>query len=387
MSEIRNRIITISGEPASGKSTVIDKLKKDYEAMGYKVHIYSVGHEFRRLAQERELSVGEFNKFVSDRGDIDKLIDEAVAKRGEEINSKERPKEVFIFDSRLAFHNIPSSFSIRLTVDSNVAGQRVFGDNKRGKEDKYATVEEATEQTIKRKKAEIERYLKTYGVNLEDPKNYNLLIDTSFSSIEDIAKVIEQCLELEVERGKLEEELLSLREGIVKVNNKLERIQQIEQRIEKTKYAKKWTSPKTLLPLQSERQTYGGGLASGTLEEMVDKLRKDGYDPSSEIEIAEAYGRKYIIDGHHRNFAAAYVGNTLVPYITVAKDNESVPGYGSTTANMRASCLNKNYLFGHEGFFDKKDEKGNVIETFSYNHVYPGIYNGLKERDDWDDYR
>ena len=148
MSEIRNRIITISGEPASGKSTVIDRIKKDYEAMGYKVHIYSVGHEFRRLAQERGLSVGEFNKFVSDRTDIDELIDAAVAKRGEEINSKERPKEIFIFDSRLAFHNIPNSFSIRLTVDSNIAGQRVFGDKKRGKEDTYSTVEEAKESIL-----------------------------------------------------------------------------------------------------------------------------------------------------------------------------------------------------------------------------------------------
>ena len=36
MSEIRNKIITISGEPASGKSTVVAALKEKYEKLGYK---------------------------------------------------------------------------------------------------------------------------------------------------------------------------------------------------------------------------------------------------------------------------------------------------------------------------------------------------------------
>ena len=34
MSNLINRIITISGEPASGKSTVINRLREDYEKKG-----------------------------------------------------------------------------------------------------------------------------------------------------------------------------------------------------------------------------------------------------------------------------------------------------------------------------------------------------------------
>ena len=56
MSKIKNRIITISGEPASGKSTIIQRLKEDYEKQGYRVHIFSVGHEFRKIAQEKGLT-------------------------------------------------------------------------------------------------------------------------------------------------------------------------------------------------------------------------------------------------------------------------------------------------------------------------------------------
>ena len=129
MSEIKNRIITISGEPASGKSTVIKKLKDDYEKKGYKVNISTIGHEFRRIAQERGLTIQEFNEYIEKRSNIDKFIDGEVKKQGELINLQDRPNEIFIFDSRLAFHNIPKSFSVRLTVDDIIAGKRVFEDD------------------------------------------------------------------------------------------------------------------------------------------------------------------------------------------------------------------------------------------------------------------
>ena len=199
MLKINNRVITISGEPASGKSTVIKKIKEDYENKGYKVHIFSVGHEFRKIAQEKGLSIEELNEYMKKRGSIDKLIDSTVEQRGKEINSKERPNDIYIFDSRLAFYNIPESFSVRLTVDDNIAGERVFGDNKRGKVDSYSTLQEAIESTQNRKKSEVERYFKRYGVNLQDPDNYRLVIDTSFARVEDISSVIEECLELELQ--------------------------------------------------------------------------------------------------------------------------------------------------------------------------------------------
>ena len=52
MDEIRNNIITISGEPSSGKSTVIRTLQEKYTKMGYTVHIEPVGHYWREAAVE-----------------------------------------------------------------------------------------------------------------------------------------------------------------------------------------------------------------------------------------------------------------------------------------------------------------------------------------------
>ena len=46
----------------------------------------------------------------------DTLIDEGIKRTGEEINSVNRPDEIWIVDSRLAFSNIPDAFSVRLTT-------------------------------------------------------------------------------------------------------------------------------------------------------------------------------------------------------------------------------------------------------------------------------
>ena len=37
MENIRNKIITISGEPASGKSTVVKEIKSKYEKQGFNI--------------------------------------------------------------------------------------------------------------------------------------------------------------------------------------------------------------------------------------------------------------------------------------------------------------------------------------------------------------
>ena len=55
MEKIRNKIITISGEPASGKSTAVSAIKNKYEKMGYNVHIISVGKVFREMAIKQYL--------------------------------------------------------------------------------------------------------------------------------------------------------------------------------------------------------------------------------------------------------------------------------------------------------------------------------------------
>ena len=202
MEEIKNRIITISGEPASGKSTTVEKLIEKYRNLGLSVHVISTGELFRQRAKSEYLKmypdktdanladIQADETFAKKRAEIDSAIDGYIEQKGKEINTVKRPNDVYIIDSRLAWHNIPKSFAVRLTVDEVIAGQRVFQDKTRGSEDSYATVEEAIEKTRQRKLGEIERYKQRYGVNLVNPENYDLIVDTSDSNTEQLADII-----------------------------------------------------------------------------------------------------------------------------------------------------------------------------------------------------
>lgn len=391
---INNKIITISGQPVTGKGTTVKKLIEKLKEQGYleeNIHVITTGHEFREYFNAifefiksyknlEEIETIEQNKYLkvffskkeyretlintlvalkqSDidvdrltiehannlkefselRKVIDNIIDNGIAEKGKEINSESRPNEVWIIDSRLAFHNIPESFSIRLVSNPRIAAQRLLEDKSRGKEDnKYNTIEEAYEAREKRRIGEQKRYLKRYGVDLEDENNYDLIIDTSFSTIEDISDTILTCLECYTKRKP---------------------------------FSKKWASPKEFLPLQRELDTIRDGTWY-TLEEMEEVIKKEGYRPESAISVIEVDGIKYIIEGHHRNFAAARQKKTLVPYEIIAKDDEIV--YGKQTARQRANSVRRCDLYNHEWLIDEK---------FSYNEVYPGIYDRLKERDE-----
>lgn len=202
MENIRNKIITISGEPASGKSTVVKEIKSKYEKQGFNVFIISVGDVFRETVKKEYLKrypdrinvsladIQNDKEFMAKLQSIDGLIDDEIARKGKEINEKERPNDVYIIDSRLAWSNVPDSYAIRLTVNEAIAGKRVFYDTTRGSEDQYETVDEAIQKTRKRKLGEIERYKEKYGINLLDENNYDLVVDTSYTNTQELADII-----------------------------------------------------------------------------------------------------------------------------------------------------------------------------------------------------
>lgn len=302
MSEIRNKIITISGEPVSGKSTVVKKLEEEYKKMGYRVHIVTTGHIFRERAKKEYLKMYPDRKdanladiqadetFASKRAEIDATIDGTIAQMGKEINSEERTNDVYIIDSRLAWHNIPESYAVRLTVNEKIAGQRVFADQSRGSEDSYESVEEATEKTRQRKLGEIARYKQRYGVDLADQANYDLIVDTSYSNTPELTSII-------INGEK------SYREGKY--------------------YPKTWASPVNFLSVQKGRETSSMSIAGNTIESLVERIKSEGYDPiKGTLDIAEEDGVKYVLEGNHRTMAALVAGKTLLPYDVIYQNDK-----------------------------------------------------------------
>lgn len=202
MGKIRNIIITISGEPASGKTSTRDQLAKEYEKLGYRVHIITAGEisrdrvkkEYLKMYPDRinaKLADIQADKsFATKLKEIDENLDLAIKEIGEDINSEERPNDVYIIDARLAPYVIPDSYSVYLTVDEEIAGKRVYEDSTRGTEDSYKDEKEAIEMTRQRKLGDIQRFIEQYGVDIGKRENYKKVIDTSYLNTQEVAQMI-----------------------------------------------------------------------------------------------------------------------------------------------------------------------------------------------------
>jgi len=164
-------IITISGMPGSGKSTVGKILA---ERLGYK--FYSMGDLRGKMAMDRGMTIDELNELGRDEDWTDREADEYQI----ELAKKE---DNFVIDGRVSFYFIPSSFKIFLTADLSEASRRVF-QNQRPDEEKVNTVQELEKRMRNRIKQDDFRYKKYYDVDFQNQSNFDLVLDTTKSNIE-----------------------------------------------------------------------------------------------------------------------------------------------------------------------------------------------------------
>ncbi|MDD3174927.1 MAG: AAA family ATPase [Candidatus Nanoarchaeia archaeon] len=175
-------IITICGDLGSGKSTVAKILasKLDFKRK-------SVGDFMGELALKRGLSLNELGEIAKhDGGEIDAILDE-------EQRKLKTSKENIIFDSRLGWFFVPDSFKVYLKVDINVATERIFKDH-REDEKENVSLEETKKNIILRTNNNLERWDNHYKCGrYDDPKHFDLIIDTTNISAEEVAeKIIEK---------------------------------------------------------------------------------------------------------------------------------------------------------------------------------------------------
>lgn len=182
--------IAFSGKLGSGKSTVCAILKEKY---GYE--IYSTGTVQRKVAAELGIDTLELNKRMKEDPKLDHIIDDAVVKL-----SRERAGDRIVYDSRMAWHFAENTFKVYMYVDPTVAGQRVFAAD-RGNVEAYKSIEEAKEKLIARSKEENQRFKDIYGVDNFDYRNYDLIIDSTTATPEQIAEMI-VCQAEEYEKAK-----------------------------------------------------------------------------------------------------------------------------------------------------------------------------------------
>jgi predicted cytidylate kinase len=168
-------IITISGLPGSGKSTVAGILKQE---LGWE-YVYA-GAIFRKTAEERGMTLEEFGAYCEKHPDVDKELDA----RQLEIAKK---SENLILEGRMAGHlakqNGLKAVTVWLDAPIEIRVKRIM---RRESGDFEARLSEAK----KREASEAARYKKYYGVDLYDRKVYDLVLDVSEISAEQAAEAI-----------------------------------------------------------------------------------------------------------------------------------------------------------------------------------------------------
>ena len=180
---MKKNIISLAGDLASGKGTVSKILM---QKLNYGV--YRNGEYLRSLAKKMNMTVTQFNKYVVEHPEIDQQIEKSAAEYAKDHNN-------FIIDARLGWYAVPESFKVYLTVDINEAAKRAFYDKNRKDTENLATIEEQKKDMIERSRIENERYWEIYHVRKDNMKNYDLVIDTSKITPEEVAdKIIEKYL-------------------------------------------------------------------------------------------------------------------------------------------------------------------------------------------------
>jgi predicted cytidylate kinase len=180
-------IISFNGDHGSGKSTIAEKISKE---LGYE-RVY-LGQVFRNLAKERGFTLVEFAKLAETDPSIDMSVDAHIIELAKE-------KKDFVTESRTAWHFLPESLKIYLKVSPEEGARRMFEhlksdkDSNRTNEDKgIETVEDVMESNKKRKEFDNIRYKKHYSIDPNNMSNYDLVIDTTNLTREEVLeKVLE----------------------------------------------------------------------------------------------------------------------------------------------------------------------------------------------------
>ena len=171
-------LITMWWKAWSGKWTVSKLLAKE---LGYQ--IVSIGDMKRKLAAEMWINIIEFNKMWDDP---EKSAEFDL--KYEEYQKSLKLSDDIILDSRLGFYAQPHAFKILLDVDEEVAWERIFKAER--DTDKHATKKHAINEVKERNSSDEARYQKLYNVDLWNPNNYNLVIDTSERTPEEVLQII-----------------------------------------------------------------------------------------------------------------------------------------------------------------------------------------------------
>jgi predicted cytidylate kinase len=167
-------LITISGLPGSGKTTVARLVA---ERLGLE-HVYA-GDIFRRQAEAEGLSLEEYARRAETDHSIDRRLDDTMRVRAQRGDA--------VLEGRLAAF---------MADEAGVPALRVFLDAPepvraaRIADREGGDAAERLRQIQAREASDARRYREIYGVDYHDPARYDLVLETNGRSPEELAAAI-----------------------------------------------------------------------------------------------------------------------------------------------------------------------------------------------------
>lgn len=171
MKQDTHDLVTISGHPGSGTSTLRKQLTAQFDC-----DCVNGGDMFRRVAKERGVPLEQMAGLAEDDPSIDRELDEKLSALMSEHLRGERASEttLLVVESRLSGRLSPrDALSIWLKAPLSIRTRRT------------TSRDETATQLETRQENDRQRYQELYDIDIENLSAYDLIIDTSvFSSQE-----------------------------------------------------------------------------------------------------------------------------------------------------------------------------------------------------------
>jgi len=183
-----HQIITISGTPGSGKSTIAQKLAEKFNAE----RIY-VGAIRRELAREKNMTLEQLNEYGLTHPETDIDVDQKIAQQAREAAKK----NIVIVEGRTQFYFLPESFKIFIKASEKEGARRIWQqiqnkkEKKQRNEGRAKSLAELEKEIKKRTANDKKRYKKYYNLDHTEESHYDFVIDTTkITADQAIAKIL-----------------------------------------------------------------------------------------------------------------------------------------------------------------------------------------------------
>jgi CMP/dCMP kinase len=177
---MKKEIITIAGSPGAGKSSTA---KAAASMLGFR-H-FSSGDRFRQIAASRGKSIEAMNISAEVQRDIDLEVDKL-------LQEMYRTERKLVIDSRMAWRWMPASFRVFLVLDPDTAAERIFThlQNEGRISEDARSIEEVRRSIERRSASEKRRYAALYAVDVTDPLNFDVVINTKLNDLQTVTAMV-----------------------------------------------------------------------------------------------------------------------------------------------------------------------------------------------------